>query len=250
MNVRLLLTAWAACGLAGALLAADAPSRSPGITEPILDVTLSAAVPGTVAVRHFKEGDFVRQGQVVAELDKRLEELTVTRRKLLVDNLKIDLEGTEKLFNTTKSVSKDEYLKKELEFRVATVDHETALEQLRKRLTITPLDGYITEFYVEVGEERKEQEPMVRIVDTRQCYFVSNVEARAGAHLKVGQKVELEIESGATVVKVIGELTFVSPVVDPASGLMKVKALFDNPDGRIRPGVAGVLKLEGGPHAQ
>jgi hypothetical protein len=33
----------------------------------------------------------------------------------------------------------------------------------------------------------------------------------------------------------------VSPVVDPASGLVEIKVLFDNLEGRIRPGLSGTF---------
>jgi multidrug efflux pump subunit AcrA (membrane-fusion protein) len=33
-------------------------------------------------------------------------------------------------------------------------------------------------------------------------------------------------------------------VVDAASGLARVKAIFDNPDGNIRPGLAATLVVE------
>jgi multidrug efflux pump subunit AcrA (membrane-fusion protein) len=38
-------------------------------------------------------------------------------------------------------------------------------------------------------------------------------------------------------------MIYVSPVVDAASGLQEVKALFENAGGVIRPGVAGVLMV-------
>ena len=41
-----------------------------------------------------------------------------------------------------------------------------------------------------------------------------------------------------------GRIVFVCPVVDPASGLLKVKAVFDNQDEEIHLGVAGVMYLE------
>ena len=41
-----------------------------------------------------------------------------------------------------------------------------------------------------------------------------------------------------------GKVVFLSPVVDPASGLQKVKLLFDNADGKVRPGLAGKLFIE------
>src|SRR5688500_17113127 len=72
---------------ANMLLAADRPALSParGITEPLLDVLLSAAVPGIVHTQKFKEGDVVKQGDVLCELDRRLEELEKARRQLVVD---------------------------------------------------------------------------------------------------------------------------------------------------------------------
>jgi multidrug efflux pump subunit AcrA (membrane-fusion protein) len=83
------------------------------------------------------------------------------------------------------------------------------------------------------------------MAETRQCYFVSNVEAKTGWNLKTGQTVQLQIETGPGLAPVQGTVVFVSPVVDPASGLMRVKVLFSNLDGKIRPGVAGKMRLEG-----
>src|SRR3989442_11148475 len=78
-------------------LASDLPAVS-GITEPFLDVALSASVPGIVTVRQFKEGAFVKEGQVILELDKRLEELEVERRKLVVEVRRtVTMPGTEAL---------------------------------------------------------------------------------------------------------------------------------------------------------
>src|SRR6185503_19917708 len=63
-----------------------------GITEPFLDVTLSASVPGIITIQKFKEGDAVKEGDVIIELDKRLEELETARRKLVAENKRTDME--------------------------------------------------------------------------------------------------------------------------------------------------------------
>lgn len=245
---------WGALALAcTALVLQAATPATPaitGITEPFMDVTLSASVPGTVASRFFKEGDFVRQGQVIVELDKRLEELTVTRRKLVADTSKSELENSRILFNSTKSVSKEEIEKKDMEYKVSVVDHETAIEQLRKRQIVSPIDGTITEIFLKVGEDCKAQEPVVRLVDTRRAYFVCNVEGRLGYEFKTNQVVHLDIDAGNSAVSVEARVTYVSPVIDPASGLMKIKVLFENPEGRIRPGAAGRLTPSGGSNAR
>jgi len=222
---------------------ARAQSVADGITEPFLDVTVSSSVSGIIGAQKFREGDFVNQDQVIVELDKRLEELEVMRRKLVADNRKADVDATRILYDNTKSVAKEELDRKEVEYQVAMVEHDMAAEQLRKREISAPVSGTITEFYLDVGEACEPYQALLRLVDTRRCYFVSNMEARAAADLKPDQVVNLDIETGGAVVRVPGRIVFLSPVVDPASGLLKVKALFENADGRIRPGVAGSMIL-------
>ena len=216
-----------------------------GITEPIADVTLSASVPGIVSAWKFKEGDFVKQGDVILELDKRLEELETERRKLAMDKNKKDWEALQTLFQKNSiSVRKEELEKAEADYKIAATEYEMATEQLRKRSVAAPTAGYLAEIARDVGEACQPYQPLIRIVDTRQGYFVSNVEARVAGRLKLDQTANLEIATGQTVLKVSGKVVFISPVVDPASGLQKVRVLFDNADGRIRPGVAGKLLLD------
>lgn len=246
------------------------PATVEGITEPLHDLVISASVPGTIAKTIVKEGDFVDSGAAILELEKRQEELEVERRRILSESkaelnaaaaqmelLKIDLEATRKLFETSKSVSKEQLLKKELEYKQAVAEHDKlqlaearekieydmALEQLRKRILTAPQSGYVVELMRKAGEDCKAQEPLVRLVDTRQCYFVANVEARAAAALAPGQKIKLDLPAGRQRLTVTGEVSFVSPVVDPASGLLKIKILFENPQGKIKPGVAGLMHL-------
>jgi multidrug efflux pump subunit AcrA (membrane-fusion protein) len=78
---------------------------------------------------------------------------------------------------------------------------------------------------------------------------VANIEARAGVGLKLQQPVQLEIDTGASPVLVQGKISYLSPVVDPASGLLKVKAIFENADGKVRPGLAGKMHFEMVAHA-
>jgi RND family efflux transporter MFP subunit len=200
-------------------------------------------VAGLIGNQAYKEGDFVTNGAPVIELDRKLEELEVERRKLIVDVRKSDFEGTQKLFTKTKGTSKEELEKKETEYRVAIVEYETAVEQLRKRYVMAPFAGQITQVLLHPGEACQPYQPVVRMVDTRQCFFVSIMEAKLASSLRTNQNVRLEIETGATPVKVDGKISFLSPIADPASGLVKVKVLFPNANGQIRPGLAGSLIL-------
>jgi RND family efflux transporter MFP subunit len=242
----------AAASLLAGLTLAIAPQNTPaqeggwvtGITEAINDVTLSASASGIIGKRPLKEGDFVTAGETILELDKRLEELEVNRRKFVLDLKKSDMENSKKIFEKTISLSREEMDKKITEFSVADAEYELAKEQLKRRSVVAPFDGTVTTVMLDVGEACQAQQPLVRLVDTRKCYFICNVEAKAGYTLKAGQTVKLDIEAGDQMQNFSGTVFFVSPVVDPASGLMRVKVVFENPEGKIRPGVAGRMLLQ------
>lgn len=211
-----------------------------GITEPIKDITMAFASLGVVAVRPLAEGDPVKQGQVLIELDKRLEELDAERRRLTRDLAKVELDRVKTLAERKAlSVTQEELDRRQAEYDVARVEYDSALEVVRRRLIIAPMDGHVVQFYKDVGEKCDEQQPVLRMVDTRRCYFVGNVEAAVGHRLKLGQRLALEVEGAGGPLRLEGAVAYLSPVVDPSSGLLKFKVLFDNPDGRVRPGVTG-----------
>ena len=215
-----------------------------GITEPFHDVTMNCSVTGIIGARLVQEGEFVTRGQLLIELDKKLEELDLSRKELAREMYQSELDRLKALSEkSATSVSREELDKKQTEFSIAAVDLELAREQLRKRMLTSPIDGYVTEIFVEPGEGCEPRQPLLRVVETRRCYFVANLDARAGAGLKVGQVLALRIEGREAPVEVDGTVCYVSPVVDPASGLMRVKLIFENPDGRVRPGTSGRLIL-------
>lgn len=214
------------------------------LTEPIGDVYLSTTVAGTISKINCTEGTFIEAGFVIIELDRRSEELEVERRHFFVENLKAELERSELLLAKTASIAAEEVDKKRAEFRIASAELELAREQLAKRRIAAPIAGVVTDLPLKVGEYCEPPNVLVRVVDSRKFYCVANVEPGEGRKLSVGDPLRLEIGTEGAVETLQGRLIFASPVVDPASGLMRIRAVFDNPDGSVRPGVAGQLYLK------
>jgi len=232
-----LLTSWQ-------LLGAD-PTWITGVTEPIKDVTLAFPIVGVVGARPLEEGTPVRKDQVVIELDKQLEELDLERKRLARELAASELERLKSLAQRNAiSVSKEEIEKKRSEFEITKVDHELAGAVLKRRQLLSPIDGQVAQFYKDVGEKCEDQQPVVRIVDTRRCHLVANLEPRLAQSLRLNQKVSVEVLVGESPVTVEATLIYLSPVADAASGLLRIKALFENPEGRIRPGVAGRIRID------
>src|SRR5215469_1417730 len=100
-----------------------------GITEPLLDVTLTVSVPGIIRSEPFDEGVAVKKGQVILELDKKLQEFEADKRKAAMEQAKSELESTRMVHATTKSVSDQELKKKETDYDVAVAEYDTAAEE-------------------------------------------------------------------------------------------------------------------------
>ena len=238
------MTSWIA---AGADPASSREFEAPGITEAFFDATLSSPVAGIIGKHFFKEGDAVEAGQVIVELDKNMEELEVARRQTVLENSTEVLRRTEELAARTRSVAKEELDKHRAENRIAQAELDLAKEQLRRRQIIAPFPGVIADlFSLDSGEGCQPQTPIARLVDTRRCWLVVNLEAKRAQSLTVGQRLSLRLESEIGSRTVDAEVRFISPVADPASGLVKVKALFDNATARIPAGITASVRLPAG----
>lgn len=213
-----------------------------GITEPFMDVTLSSSVQGTIHIEHFKEGEAVKETQVILELDSKLEELETGRRRQVMEHAMSDYEATKQLFEKSKAVSKDELDKKETEYKVAVAELGIAEEQLRRRKIVAPFAGNIVEILLQPGASCEPYQPLVRLVDTSRVYFVGHIEGTAAADLKLGQTVKVEVTGSRQPVE--AAISFIAPVVDSASGLARVKAIFDNAEGKVRPGLAARMIVD------
>jgi RND family efflux transporter MFP subunit len=255
-----------------ALLAAGPVSGGeyPGLSKPLHDIVVSAAVDGRVEKVLVEEGRFVKAGEILVEMRKVMEELEVQRRKLVMDDrselaaaeLKVrtareDFEAEKALLAATGSVSRSSVAAKELLFRQAgaelealelaekreVLEYEMAVEARDSRVIRAPIDGAVADLFVEAGEDCKAREKVVRLVDTRRFYFEVNVEERHAGQLAPGTRVPITLDPAGSGQTTTGEVVLVSPVVDAASGLLRVRLLCDNPDGKVRPGVAGKIKL-------
>ncbi len=246
-------------------------SRVSGILEPLQDADISASVAGKIDAIHFREGEAVDKGTVVIQLKNALEQLEVDRRQIIFDSkaeleaanakmetLKVDLDSTQELFEKTGIVSQEELNKKVLDYKtaVAEKDREESEEireeielqmsrfQLQQRAIEAPFAGQVADVYLEEGEDCSSGEDLFRLVDSSKCHFVCNVEASLAAYLNKGQIVDLEIISGLDTLDRQGEVEFIAPTIDAASGLRKVKVLIDNSDFSLTPGTTGELIIK------
>ena len=214
------------------------------LTEPYGDVEMSTIVRGTVETVHYGEGSFVEKGSVILALNSDTEKLSIRRRQVLVDSLKASLERSETLLANSSAISIEEVDEARSDYLTAVIELELAEDAYDKKHLKAPFSGILTEVYLEVGEYCEPPQPILRLVDTSRFYCEANVDPMAAAKLNIGDPVVYLSETASGRNRLSGEVVFISPVIDPASGLLRIKALFSNPDGLVRPGEGGLLELD------
>ena len=250
-------------------LSANAKSFS-GLVYPLHDITLSAGVSGLVMKRLVLPGQTVKANQLLLQLDDRLQSIESNRRRIIFedqseiqatrDRLRIldtMLKNTRAVFDSTGSISKDELLRLEAEQlasqgRLAQLmeqkkreqlDYESAERDRLQRHITSPINGVITKVIPQVGEWAKAGDPMLHLVDTSVAILRLAVPHNQANQLKTGAKQLIQLESGSKVTEVSGQIKFVSPVADPASGLVQVEVSFNNPGRRIKTGIKGTINI-------
>jgi multidrug efflux system membrane fusion protein len=240
-----------------------------GTVEPIQTAAVGSQVGGVVMHIPFREGDEVREGQVLIELDPRpfhatLDQAlgTLHRDLALADNAIHDRDRSKVLFEQG-AIAQADWDQKQAtaESAIATAHMDSAaVAQARLNLQYAtiraPIAGQSGRLNVHVGDLVKAatSDPLVtinQIHPVRVRFTVpENTVTDVMRYRDKSPRVIVQGEAPDTV-DVVGRLVFVDNAVDPSSGTLMLKGEFQNRDGRLVPGqfVDVRLVLFEDPHA-
>lgn len=239
-----------------------------GNTECKADLALAFPFPGILAEAKIEEGSVVKSGQLLAALDSEIEAIEVERRRAIWENqseldvARIKAEVTaqqyaaaERLAASGGAISLEDVQNRKLardadaievqrlttQEAVEELDFRTASAALAKRSLMAPSDGIVADLLKKPGESVQSYEPVVRLCDLSQIRLVANLPDAAASLLMVGDTVPLRFAAAPEPLS--GTVAFISPLVDAASGLRRVK--IDLPQGTqwLRPGLSADLIL-------
>jgi membrane fusion protein, multidrug efflux system len=206
-----------------------------GSLVPVRGVTLAAEVMGLVREISFDSGQSVRKGAVLVRLDTSAEEAQLAAAKADASLAKLSLTRARNLRAAEANAPAD--LDAAVAKSQAAEAAVTALEATIGRKTIrAPFDGKITIRQVELGQVLAPGTPVAALLSVTPIHADFFVPQQALADLQTGQKVRLRTDTfpGAGWQ---GAISTVNPEVDPATRNVRVRATFENPDGRLRPGM-------------
>jgi multidrug efflux system membrane fusion protein len=229
-----------------------------GSVQSIATVMVKSRIDGQIAQVHFKEGQEVKEGDLLFTLDGRAlraqlaqSEATLERDRASLQRAKLEVTRQSGLANRgVASAQKFEDVETSLAVLEATVRaDEAAVEAARVNLNyatiLAPIDGRTGSVALKKGNlvkatELSSQIPLVTISQLRPIYVAFTVPERHLAELRAAEA-EGKLPVVATIpnqpqAPIAGTLAFIDNQVDVATGTITLKAEFANDDTRLWPG--------------
>lgn len=206
------------------LLVHAEPTVVSGILMGKEEVLIKTRTQGEIKSLEIMEGSNVKSGQVLAIIDDEQEKLEKQMAEIEYKKAKDDFEKTKKL---EKFVSKEELLTKENEFHKKKTNYEIKLLSFQNTRIATPIAGIVTRRFINKGESVTSGEKAFEVINLQKLMIELDLPYEQIKHLKKGQHLTFSPEVQLDKSYKAG-ITYIAPVVDKASGTVRLRLELDN----------------------
>jgi membrane fusion protein, multidrug efflux system len=242
---------------AGTVVAQDVPVFLHGIgtVQAYNSVSIKSRVDGQIVKINFKEGEEVKAGDPLIQIDPRpyesaLEQAQATKQKdeAQLAGAKLDLQRYEKLLGTGYQTrqSYDNQIALVGQLQAAIKGDEAQINTAKLNLSYAdiraPIDGRLGAKLVDVGNlvHANDNAALVTMTEVRPIFVSFTLPQERLDDLRENQKkkalVVLAYNADGNKQLAEGKLTLIDNAIDQATGTIHLKARFDNEDERLWPG--------------
>ncbi len=226
-----------------------------GTVTPVYTVTVTSRVQGEIMKVNYREGQMVRKGDSLLEIDPRPYEAAVTQMEgqlahdeAVLNEAKIDQERYQQAFsrNAIAKQQLDDQQQVVLQDEGTVKNDQGQLANARVNLTYThitsPIDGRVGLRLVDPGNivQANSSTPLVVITQLQPITVIFSVaEDHLGQiqqQLRKGKKLTVDVFARDQTTKLAsGSLLTLDNVIDTTTGTLKLKAVFPNTDNALFP---------------
>lgn len=237
-------------------------AESTGRVEAEYSVDLVARVPGFLLKKYFKEGDFVKKGQVLFQIDPREYQIEVNNSQANVNQYSALLKNAQQELNRANALVKEDLISRsDVDQSLASRNQNKALyDAARQQLELakvnlgytkikSPIDGRIGKVNITEGNYvTATSGSLVNISSVNPVFVTFSLKSDDFVRLLKASnkfkdaKVEVQFDAGSWYDK-IGKVNFVDNKIDKNSGSVTLRATFDNSKGWLVPGAYMKVKI-------
>lgn len=213
--------------------------QTQGSVEAVDNILVSAKTMGVLSTVYAREGQVVKKGQVLAQIDNSVIVGGINELKSSIELANTVYERQKNLWEQ-KIGTEVQYLKakndkESLEKKLATLN-----EQLEMCRIKSPIDGSVDAVDVKIGQNVAPGNPAFRVVSFDKLKVKANVSESYVVDIKPGNRVRVTFPDINREVE--AQVTFVGKTIDQLSRTFPVEvALPTHPD--LRPNMTGVLRV-------
>ncbi len=234
-----------------------------GTLQPLNRVEIKSEVSGRIFKIYAQEGDSVKRGKKLVELDKSLllpkrDQVLSSREqtKIKMENEKKNLERFEKLFQKGLIAQKEvddlrtTYQVSQLNYEVAKSNLESIEGDLKKTEIYSPIFGVIISADKEEGEaisgtdSAAQAATIMTVADLSQMVVEVNINEVDIGKLKLGQKAKIVLDAFPEQ-KFKGKVISIAPSSEISEGIVTylVKVKMDKPERYLKPGMSAEVEI-------
>ncbi len=223
-----------------------------GTVTPVRTVDLHPQTTATIRQVHIKEGQFVKQGELMFSLDDREDRANLDKAQAQVARDRASLADLERQYKRSQDLFAQHFiaqsavdtLRAQVDQARATLQADIAAARASSVTTSytairAPMSGRVGGINVYPGSLVQPATSLTTITQLDPITVAFTLPESSLPSLLAAQKrgkVEVEALPGADLAPVKGLLSFVDNTVDPQAGTIKVKAEFDNRETTLWPG--------------
>lgn len=216
--------------------------RTTGVVETQDEMRLSFKVGGVIKAIHVREGETVKRGQRLAEIDLTEIEAQVEQARQLAAKAQRDLERGERL-HADQVISLEQLQDLRTQAALQRAQLASAEFNLAHAVITAPGDGVVLRKLAEERELVSAGQPVL-VVGTRDSGYVvrAALADREIVQLRLGDPAEIRMDAypGQTF---SGELIEIAGAADERTGLFPVKVRFDSMPSRLASGLVAKVEL-------
>ncbi len=196
---------------------------------------------GIVESIYVEEGQYVKKGQLLAQLDSEQATLEVAQLEANLRRLENDFSRNKELYEK-QLISAEAFDQIKFDFASQKAGLDLRKLQVDYAQIKAPINGVISERLIKVGNMVPANQGAFRVTDFNPLHAIVYVPERELSKLRVGQKTLLGVDA-------LPETTFngrirrISPIIDPGTGTFKVTVEVSNPRQTLKPGMLARVNI-------
>ncbi|WP_342244100.1 efflux RND transporter periplasmic adaptor subunit [Pseudomonas sp. OTU5201] len=218
-------------------------SRLPAIgsLKAFQGVDLTVEASGTVQDVLFLSGEKVKLGQPLIQMDSDVERASLATAEAELSLARVEFARGRSLVSR-QNISKSEFDRLSSELQAATGKVAQLRALLDKKRIIAPFSGTIGIRQVDVGDFLSSGTTIATLQDLNTLFVDFFLPEQSAPLLKVGQKVRISVAAFPGEF-FEGDIAALNPKVEETTRNLQVRAMLQNPDGKLLPGMFANLEV-------